>query len=125
MSNLSKILRPGLYAYAVVLSVGCSNLSNPATTNIAVSNAAVESAVLAGGSQFAPVEMNAARTKLAKARQALEAKDYELAITLADQSRADAKLAQARANSAKARAAADALEDDIQILSDELKRLKP
>jgi hypothetical protein len=43
-------------------------------------------------------------------------------MSLADQSRADAKLAQGKANSAKARAAADALEDDIQILREEINR---
>jgi hypothetical protein len=97
----------------------------PATTDVAVTNAAVEGAVSAGGSEYAPVEMNAARNKLALARKAMESKDYALAISLSDESRADAKLAQAKANSAKARAAADALEQDIQILRNEIKRNNP
>jgi hypothetical protein len=125
MRTLSNMLPTVLCGLAVVLTVGCSSLKNPATTDIAVTNAAVESAVAAGGSQFAPVEMNAARTKLAQARQAFDASDYERAMGLSDQSRADAKLAQGKANSAKARAAADALEDGIQILRNEIKRDKP
>jgi hypothetical protein len=125
MRTLSNMLPTVLCGLAVVLTVGCSSLKNPATTDIAVTNAAVESAVAAGGSQFAPVEMNAARTKLAQARQALDASDYERAMGMSDQSRADAKLAQGKANSAKARAAADALEDGIQILRNEIKRDKP
>jgi hypothetical protein len=122
MRTLSKILLPVLCGLTVVVAAGCSSLKTPATADVAVTNAAVENAVGAGGSQFAPVEMNAARTKLALASQALARKDYKLAISLADQSRADAKLAQAKANSAKARAAADALEDDIQILREEINR---
>jgi hypothetical protein len=125
MRTLSNMLPTVLCGLAVVLTVGCSSLKNPATTDIAVTNAAVESAVAAGGSQFAPVEMNTARTKLARARQAFDASDYERAMGLSDQSRADAKLAQGKANSAKARAAADALEDGIQILRNEIKRDKP
>jgi hypothetical protein len=122
MRTLSKILLPAAWGLGLVLTVGCSSLKTPATSDVAVTNAAVESAVGAGGTQFAPIEMNAARSKLTLANQALARKDYKLAMSLADQSRADAKLAQSKANSAKARAAADALEDDIQVLRAEINR---
>jgi hypothetical protein len=122
MRTLSKILLPVVCGLSAVLTFGCSSLKTPATADVAVTNAAVESAVGAGGSQFAPIEMGAARSKLALASQALARKDYKLAMSLADESRADAKLAQGKANSAKARAAADALEDDIQILRAEINR---
>lgn len=125
MRIFSKIMLPVVCGLAVAFAAGCSSLKSPATTDVAVTNAAVESAVSAGGSEFAPVEMNAARSKLAQARKAMESRDYALAISLADQSRADAKLAQGKANSAKARAAADALEADIQILRSEIKRNNP
>ena len=125
MFRAPKYLSPVLSAFAVMAFMGCSSLKNPASTTIAVTNAAVESAVSAGGSQFAPVEMNAARTKLAQARKSFEAAEYQAAIETADQARADAKLAQGKANSAKARAAADAVEDDIQVLREEIKRNKP
>jgi hypothetical protein len=49
-------------------------------------------------------------------------KNYELAIDLAAQAQADAKLAQGKANSTKAQAAADALQDDINVLRSELER---
>lgn len=114
-----------LMGLSLIAAAGCSSLETPATTNVAVTNAAVESAVAAGGSQFAPVEMNAARSKLALAREAFARKDYSLAINLADQARADAKLAQAKAQASKARAAANLLEDDIQILRNEIKRNTP
>jgi hypothetical protein len=82
----------------------------------------VTDAVAAGGSQFAPVEMNAARDKIARANKAMAAKDYKLARSLAIEAQADAKLAQSKANSTKAQQASDALQDDIRVLNEELDR---
>jgi hypothetical protein len=115
-------LRTLLCVSALALSTGCSSLKTPATADVAVSKAAVESAAGAGGVEFAPVEMNAAREKLAQANQAMSRKDYKLAVDLASAAQADAKLAQGKANSAKAQAAARALQDDIRVLREELDR---
>lgn len=114
----------GLFAATAVLalSVGCSNMKTPATADVAVSKAAVQNAADAGGGQFAPVEMMAAREKMALANKAMANKDYKLATDLANQAQADAKLAQGKANSAKAQAAADAVQDDIRVLREELER---
>jgi hypothetical protein len=111
-----------LFAAAVVLMAGCSSLKTPATADVAVSKAAVDNAAGAGGAEFAPVEMRAAREKMALSNKAMAAKDYKLAIELANQAQADAKLAQGKANSAKAQLAADALQDDIRVLREELER---
>ncbi len=107
---------------AVVLMVGCSSMKTPATADVAVSKAAVDNAAGAGGAEFAPAEMNSAREKLALANKAMTAKDYKLAADLAGQAQAEAKLAQGKANSAKAQAAADALQDNIRVLREELNR---
>jgi hypothetical protein len=107
---------------AVILSAGCSSMKGPATTSIAVSKEALSGAGGAGGAEFAPVEMESARHKLALSNQAMAAKDYKLANDLATQAQADAKLAQGKANSAKAQLAADALQDDIRVLREELDR---
>ena len=107
---------------SLILTAGCTSLKTPATADVAVSKAAVENAAGAGGSQFAPMEMAAAREKLALANKAMADKDYKLAVDLAAQAQADAKLAQSKANSAKAQAAANALQDDINILRSELQR---
>lgn len=107
---------------AVILTVGCTSLKTPATSDVAVSKAAVDNAAGAGGAEFAPVEMSSAREKMALANKAMAAKNYKLAIDLAGQAQADAKLAQGKANSAKAQAAADALQDDIRVLREELER---
>ena len=107
---------------AMVLMVGCTSMKTPATADVAVSKAAVDNAAGAGGAEFAPAEMNSAREKLALANKAMEAKDYKLAADLANQAQADAKLAQGKANSAKAQAAANALQDNIRVLREELDR---
>ena len=122
MTKNSKLWFTVLCGAAVVLTVGCSSLKTPATADVAVSKAAVENAAGAGGAEFAPVEMNSAREKLALANKAMAAKDYKLAVDLASQAQADAKLAQGKSNSAKAQTAADALQDDIRILREELDR---
>ncbi len=107
---------------AAIFAVGCTSLKTPATADVAVSKAAVDNAAGAGGAQFAPVEMTAAREKLALANKAMVAKDYKLARDMAAQAQVDAKLAQSKADSAKAQAAADALQDDIRVLREELER---
>ena len=122
MTTYSKYWLAAVFSGALVLTVGCSSLKTPATADVAVSKAAVDNATGAGGAQFAPLEMTAAREKLAAANQAMAAKDYKRAVDLAAQAQADARLAQSKANSAKAQAAADALQDDIRVLREELGR---
>lgn len=111
-----------LLCLTALLTVGCSSLKTPATADVAVSQAAVANAASAGGAEYAPADMLAARDSLALANKAMAAKDYPLARTLAAKAQADAQLAQSKANSAKAQAAADALQDDIRILREELER---
>lgn len=111
-----------IFAATLALTLGCSSLKTPATADVAVSHAAVANAAGAGGAQYAPLEMTAAREKLALANQAMLAKDYKLAIEMANQAQADAKLAQSKASSVKAQAAADVLQEDIRVLREELNR---
>lgn len=125
MMNKNSI--PGLLtscalAIAALAAVGCTSMKEPATTSVAVSKAAVDNAAGADGAQFAPVEMAAAREKMARANQAIAAKDYKTALALADQAQVDAKLAQSKANSAKAQAVSDALQEDLRVLREELAR---
>jgi len=122
MTTISQFIRAGLLGVAALSAAGCTSMKTPATASVAVSNAAVDSAAGAGGAEFAPVEMSSARNKMALANKAMAAKDYQLANDLATQAQADAKLAQGKADSAKAKTAADALQDDIRVLREELDR---
>jgi len=111
-----------LSGIAIATTFGCSSMETPATADVAVSKAAVDSAARADGGQYAPGEMRSAREKLAKANQAMASNDYEVAADLANQAQADANLAQGKARSAKAKIAADALQEDIRVLREELQR---
>ncbi len=122
MTMYSRRWLTALFSVAAVLAVGCSSLKTPATADVAVSKAAVENAAGAGGVEYAPVEMTAAREKMVLANKAMADKDYKLAQELAAQAQADAKLAQSKANSTKAQAAADALQESIRVLRIELER---
>jgi ABC-type Na+ efflux pump permease subunit len=122
MTTNSRQWRAVCYGITLLLAAGCSSLKTPATADVAVSKAAVSDAAGAGGAEFAPVEMKSARDKLALAKQAMAVKDYKRASELANEAQADAKLAQAKANSAKAQQAAQALQDDINFLREEVDR---
>jgi len=115
------MLRIGMAVSAVVFMAGCASTSAP-TEQMAVSRAAVSNALAAGGNQFAPVQFKAASDKLAAAERAMADKDYELALRLAEQAEVDARLAAEMARSTKAQRAADALQDDIRVLRQEIER---
>lgn len=122
MRTIAKRWRAVAGVAGLALMAGCGSLKTPATASVAVSSAAVENAASAGGAEFAPMEMNAAREKMSMANKAMAGKHYKLANDLATQAEADAKLAQSKASSAKAQTAANALQDDIRILREELQR---
>lgn len=121
MKNQFKILVTFMAA-SLILIAGCSSMKTPATADVAVSKAAVENAVSAGATEFAPVEMNTAREKLRLANAAMVSKDYELASKLSNEAQVNAKLAQSKAQSAKAQAAANTIQEDIRVLNEELIR---
>ena len=106
----------------LVVMTGCSSMKTPATADVAVSKEAVANAADAGAAQYAPVELKSAQDKMAAANKAMAAKDYKLARDLASQAQVDAKLAQSKANSAKATAAANAVQEDVRVLREELDR---
>ena len=108
-----------------VLVVACAALlaacaGNPPTAELAVGRAAVERAT--GPAADAPIEMAAARDKLARATTGYANKDYALARQLADEADADATLAEAQARSARSTRALAEVRDGIHMLRDETAR---
>ena len=65
--------------------------------------AAVEQANAAGAVEYAPLELRAAREKLAEARVAVQERDGEVANRMAAESLVSAELAAAKSDAAKAR----------------------
>ncbi len=107
---------------ASLFLVACASSPPAPTTQIAVSTAALATAVSAGAPELAPVEMRSARDKLDRAKLAMTADDNALALRLAEQSLAEAQLAAAKAESTKARNAASELQASIRVLREELNR---
>lgn len=78
----------------------CSN-TPPPSDQLAVADAALERATGPAAAE-APVELAAARDKLARAHAAYAAREFVLARQLAEQAEADATLAEAKARAARA-----------------------
>jgi len=108
-------------SFAALAIAGCASIPPP-TEQIAVSKMAVANAVSAGGNEFAAADMRAAQEKLDRAIQAMTAKDYQSAKSLAEQAQADAQLAAAKARSAKAQKAAVTVQEDSHVLRKEIER---
>ena len=66
-----------LAASSVLVLAGCAG--NPPTTEMAVANQALNAAETAGATEFAPVEIQSARTKMNDAEKAAFEKDYKKA----------------------------------------------
>lgn len=111
----------GLAVAASLFIAGCASAPAP-TAQMAVSRAAVDNAMNAGGNQFAPIQLKSAMDKMSAADKAMAAENYVLAKDMAEQAEVDAKLAGAMARTAQAQKAANALQDDIRVLRHEIER---
>ena len=111
-----------LLAAGIALAVSACATPPPPTEQVAAASAAVTHAVDAGANEMAPMEIRGAREKLDRARIAVAAKDYDRALKLAEQSRADAQLAEALSASIKAGKAADGAQESNRVLREELSR---
>jgi len=99
-----------------LLAAAAAYAGNPAPEEtIAVATAAVQRAEQAGAPQAAPVELAAARDKLARAQKANAEHQRKSALALADQATLDAQIAEATAQ--KDRAAKAAAEFDASMLA--------
>lgn len=96
---------------------GCAG--KPPTEQYAVTQSAVNSAVSAGGTEFAAVEMKAAQDKYKQAEIAMREKDYDKAKMLAEQAEWDARLAERKAQAAKAGKALEDSRQGVQELREE------
>jgi hypothetical protein len=104
----------------LVLAAACAGAPRP-NAQLAVSQAAVDRAS-AEAAADAPVELAAARDKLARAHIAFAAEDYALAARLANEAEADANLAQAQARSARSARALTEVRQGVDQLNDEMRR---
>lgn len=103
------------------VAVGCSSTPRP-DAQLALSRQAVDSAVNAGGAEYAPVELKTAQDKLNAADAAMRDEEYAKAKRLAEEVSVDAKLAESIAQASKAKAALDEANKSQQALQQEIGR---
>lgn len=120
MTNRQQLPRLALTTILIALLAACAG-TPPPTAQMAVAKAAVERADTAAVAD-APVEMAAARNKLALANAAFANKDFELARRLAEEAEADAALAESQARSARSARALAEVREGIRQLRDEMSR---
>ena len=96
---------------------GCAG--NPPSEQYAVTQSAVNSAVSAGGTEFAAVEMKSAQDQLKQAELAMHDKKYDEARRLAEQAEWDARVAERKAQAAKAEKAVQDAKQGVQELRQE------
>jgi len=96
---------------------GCAG--NPPTEQYALAQSAVNSAVSAGGTEYAAVETKSAQDKFKAAEIAMHDEDYEKAKMLAEQAEWDARVAERKAQAAKAQKAVDDAHQGVEELRQE------
>ncbi|NDU85667.1 MAG: DUF4398 domain-containing protein [Ferrovum sp.] len=113
--------RMALTVSAALLMASCASIPPP-TGQMAISKTAVNTASTAGGAEYAPLQLQSAKHKLAGAEGAMVAENYVLAKQLAEEAQVDAELAVAMARSNQAKKAADAVQEDRRVLHQEIDR---
>lgn len=119
VSNLTRVV---IAAVAISFAFTAQANDQVANDKIAVAQAAIAHAEQAGGPESAPVEMAAARDKLAMAEKANLKHDYKPAADWADQANIDAQVAEATAAQVRSRKAAAEFDASLQTLRQEANR---
>jgi hypothetical protein len=116
-----RLLRLAVPAATGLLLLSACASAPPPAEQLAVGRAAVERANGPAAAE-APLELAAARDKIARANTAYANKDYELARQLAEQAEADATLAEARARSMRSDRALSEVREGLRQLRYEMAR---
>jgi hypothetical protein len=127
-SSQRHLARPvaAILALSAVLFLGaCASKGPPPVDAMATARAAITQAEAAQAGQLAPVELLAARDKLAKADAAVRAEQFPEARRLANEAQADGVLAERKARAERSRQAAVELERANAALRQEATKRAP
>lgn len=91
-----------LIALTCLLVAACA-VTKPGPEILTSAENAIQAAEVAGGDEFAPVEMRFAREKLASAQKGMEKQKYKVAVYLLEEAEINAELAIEKARTAKVR----------------------
>jgi hypothetical protein len=111
-------------AACIAVAIGLAACASTPIPNekIAVAKASVQRAEQSGAPELAPVEMAAARDKLARAEKAAADREPQPATQLAEQANVDARLAEATAQQQRSHKAAMEYDASMQALRSESMR---
>lgn len=124
LTRQSDLKYAALCAAIALSAVGCATTPVP-NEKIAVAKSSVQRAEQAGAPELAPVEMAAARDKLARAEKAAADREPVPANDFAEQANADAQLAEASAQRQRSHKAAMEFDASLQALRQETLRSQP
>ncbi|MFA7097944.1 MAG: DUF4398 domain-containing protein [Gammaproteobacteria bacterium] len=111
-----------LSLFIALLAGACASTTPPPTDEVAAAEVAVRRAEQSNASEFAALELDLAQKKLQQARTIATQEDedrYPEALRLAEQARADARLAEAKASAATARRNEQEMQKTIKALREE------
>jgi len=108
---------------AAAALAGCTSTGvAPPRAEFARAELAIEQAVAADATEYAPLQLQEAREKLQQGRQALYDENFTVAGWLAEEAQVSAELAMAEAQSARAEQLAEENRRSIEVLREELQR---
>jgi hypothetical protein len=118
------LLLPAAILILLPWAWGCAT-SNGKLSNekISLGEKMIQDAKESNASLNAPAELKTAEENLARAREALDKKDYKRAVHLAEQAAVDAEYARVKADSEKAKKTAEEMKKNIKALQQEIERL--
>jgi hypothetical protein len=112
-----------LLAVGLITASGCATTNGTLSEKILQSDQAIKKAAESNATLNAPGELNAAKEKLAQAKEAAYKRDYDEAIRLAEEASIDADYARYKAASEKAGKMVEALRENIKVLRQEVEDL--
>jgi hypothetical protein len=110
---------PRLIAASIILALAtgaCSMMAKPPTETLARAELGLRAANEARAAEFAPTDLQSARGKIERSKQALAAQRYEDARRLAESAQVEAELAEAKAEAEIMRLAAEEIRKRIDVL---------
>lgn len=118
-SNVARLIAG---AGAVVLVAACASQGDIPTSSLAVARTSLSQAEADNAPRLAPIEYQNSRAKLVRAEEAVKAKRYTEARALADESAADADVAQRKARAITAANTASDAQRSNAVLNAEINR---
>ena len=95
-------MKPILISIICLAMAACATV-HPGPEILDTAEKAIQAAEVAGGDEFAPVEMRFAREKLASARKGMDKQKYEVSVYLLEESEINAELAIEKSRTAQSR----------------------